>query len=383
MLLRFLPLIVANLQRKKIRTYMTIGSFGVALFLYCLLATIETSFNQGIEVAGADRLVVFNKTSISTPLPSAYQERMMQIPGVKLVTYAVWFGGIYQNEKNFFPQFAIDYKTFLPMYPEFKVRPDYWDAFIKDKEGCIVGSRTLEKYGWKIGDRIPLRGTYWPGMWEFNIRGIYEGSRNEADLTQFWFHYDYLDEHRLPSFGKGTVEWYMVKVKTIDMAPKVVAAIDQRFANSAFETKTDTEKSFVSDFVKQMGNIKLIMLSVGGVVFFTLLLVTGSTMSMAVRERTGELAVMKTIGFADHAVLLLVMAEALTISLIGGSIGVVLGKLYTLSGDPTGGMLPIFYLAPQKMVIGMGLALTIGMLSGILPALFAMQLRIVDALRRT
>ena len=381
--MRFFTFLLANLLRKKVRFTMTIGSFTVALFLYCLLATIDASFNQGVEVAGADRLVVVNKTSMIQPLPFSYRERLMQLPGVKHVTYAIWFGGIYQSEKNFFPQIAIDVKGHRQMYPEFTIPEKQWEAFLKDKEGCIVGRKTLEKYGWKIGDRVPLRGTLWPGTWEFNIRGIYEGSRNEDDLTQFWFHYDFLDERRPPEFGKGTVGWYMVKVQNIDGAAAVVAAIDKRFANSAYETKTDTEKSFAADFVKQIGNIKLIMLSVGGVVFFTLLLVTGSTMSMSVRERTGELATLKTIGYSDITVLLLVMAESLTIALIGGTIGVLSGKLYTLIGDPTGGLMPTFYLAPPKMVSGLWLALLIGMLSGILPAFFAMRLKIVEALRRT
>jgi len=381
--MKFFFFLVANLLRKKVRFSMTIGSFTVALFLYCLLATIEASFNQGVEVAGADRLVVVNKTSIIQPLPFSYRERLMQIPGVKQVTFAVWFGGIYQNEKNFFPQIAIDVNGHLQMYPEFKVPEKQWQAFIRDKEGCVVGRRTMEKFGWKIGDRIPLRGTIWPGTWEFNIRGVYDGTRHEDDITQFWFHYDFLDERRPPEFGKGTVGWYLVKVQDIERAAAVVAAIDRRFANSAYETKTDTERSFAADFVKQIGNIKLIMLSVGGVVFFTLLLVTGSTMSMSVRERTGEFATLKTIGYSDTAILFLVIAESLCIAVIGGSMGVLAGKLYTLTGDPTGGMLPVFYLAPQKMLVGLMLALLIGVLSSIAPALFAMKLNIVEALRRT
>jgi putative ABC transport system permease protein len=380
--MRFIPLILANLLRKKTRTFMTIGSFSVALFLFCLLATIEGSFNQGVEVAGADRLVVLNRTSMIQPLPYSYKDRIQQIPGIKEVTFGIWFGGIYQNEKNFFPQFAIDTRTQLIVYSEFRVPRDQWEAFLKDKESCVVGRRTLEKYGWKIGDRIPLRGTIWPGTWEFNIRAVYTGTRNEDDLTQFWFHHSYLDERRAPEFGKGTVGWYVVKIDSPDHAAQVSAAIDQRFANSPFETKTDTEKSFASDFIKQVGNIKLIMVSIGGVVFFTLLLVTGSTMAMAVRERTNEIAVLKTLGFSNISVLVLVLAEALVIALAGGSLGLILGKLFTLRGDPTNGLLPIFYLPAGKMLMGLGLALTIGVLCGILPALFAMQLKIVEALRR-
>jgi putative ABC transport system permease protein len=377
--MKFFPLLIANLFRKKIRTALTLGSFSVALFLFCLLATIDASFNQGVEVAGVDRLVVLNRTSLIQPLPYSYQERLLQINGVKAVTFATWFGGIYQNERNFFPQFAIDYTTYPQMYPEFTIPPEQWEDFIRDREGCVVGRGTFVKYGWKLGDRIPLRGTIFPGAWEFNIRAVYEGTRNEDDTTQFWFRYDYLDERR--DLGKGTVGWYMVKVDTPDYAAQVAAAVDRLFSNSPFETKTETEKSFASDFIKQVGNIKLIMISIGGVVFFTLLLVTGSTMSMSVRERTGEIAVLKTIGFSDIMVLCLVLGESLLLALVGGGTGLVLAKLFTLGGDPTGGFLPVFYLAPRKMAMGLVLALIIGILCGILPALFAMRLKIVEALR--
>ena len=216
---KFFPLLVANLGRKKTRSALTMGSFAVALFLFSLLGTIDSSFNQGVEVAGADRLVVMNKTSLIQPLPLSYMERIQQIKGVKDVTYAIWFGGIYMDEKNFFAQLVIDHKTYLQMYREFIVPPAQWRDFCADREGAIVGKKLLQRFGWKIGDRIPIQGGIFPGTWEFNIRGVYSGTRNEDDETQFWFRYDYLDERR--DLAKGTVGWYMVRVDNPDNAPAI------------------------------------------------------------------------------------------------------------------------------------------------------------------
>lgn len=378
--MKFWPLLFANFKRKKTRAILTLGSFAVALFLFGLLATIQAAFNQGIEVAGADRLVILNKVSLTQPLPYSYRDRILQVPGVKAATFATWFGGIYQDEKNFFAQFAIEKDTWFAMYPEFKVPQDQLAAFRSDREGCLVGRSTFEKFKWKIGDRIPLKAPIWGGVWEFNIRGVFDGTRREDDTTPMLIQWDYWQE-RTP-FGKGTVGWYVVRVDNPDHAPQIVKAIDDKFANSPWETKTDTEKAFATGFVKQMGNIELLILSIGAVVFFTLLLVTGNTMAMSVRERTGELAVLKTLGFTDAGVLLLILAESLAYALAGGGLGLLLVKLFTLSGDPTHGMLPVFYLAPSKMLLGIAAAFLVGVASGIIPAVLAMRLRIVDALRR-
>jgi putative ABC transport system permease protein len=378
--MKFLPLILANLLRKKLRTVLTIGSFAVALFLFGLLSVIQTAFNQGVTVAGVDRLVVINKISLIMPLPYSYKEQLLQIHGVKEVTFAAWFGGVYQDEKNFFPQFAIDNQTYLQMYPEFQIPKDQWDAFLYDREGCIVGRKLVKKYGWKLGDRIPIKGTIWPGSWEFNVRGIYDGTRTEDDTTQFWFHYDYLEERRL--WGKGTVGWYVVRLDDPDDAVQVTRTIDERFANSPYETTAATEKAFAAGFIKQVGNIQLLLLSVGGVVFFTLLLVTGNTMAMSVRERTDELAVLKTLGFSDTSALLIILCESLGYAVIGGGLGLIGAKLFTLSGDPTGGFLPLFHFPPLQMALGMLLTMSVGIASGIIPALLAMRLKIVDALRK-
>jgi putative ABC transport system permease protein len=377
--MKFLPLVIANLFRKKIRTILTIGSFAVALFLFGLLAIVRGAFSQGVDIAGADRLVVINKVSLIQPLPLSYRDRLLRIPGIKEVTHDNWFGGVYQDEKNFFPQFAVDVDNQRAMYPEFVIPGEQWQAFAGDREGAIVGQGLADRFGWKIGDRIPIKGTIYPGAWEFNLRGIYHGKRAQDDTTQFWLHWDFLEER---AFQKGNVGWYVVRVTNPDLSVQVAKAIDEEFANSPFETKTDTEKAFATSFVKQMGNIEFLILTVGGVVFFTLLLVTGNTMAIAVRERVGELAVLKALGFSDRVMLMLVLEESLLVALIGGGLGMCLAKLFTLGGDPTHGILPYFYLPMPAILMGIAAALLVGVVAGILPAVSAMRLRVVDAIRR-
>jgi putative ABC transport system permease protein len=378
--MKYRHLILTNLFRKKIRSGLTAGSFAVALFLFGILAVVRGAFQQGVEVAGADRLVVVNRVSIIQPLPLAYGDRLARVPGVTHVTFANWFGGVYQDERNFFPQFAIDRESYRQMFPEFVIPDDQWQAFLADREGAVVGESLAERFKWKMGDRVPIKGTIFPGTWEFNIRGVYRGQRVQDDTTQFWFRWDYLDERK--TFGKGLVGWYTVRIANPDDAVRLVRAIDEGFANSPFETKTDTEKAFAASWVKQMGNIQLLLLSIGSVVFFTLLLVTGNTMAIAVRERTRELAVLKAVGFSDGFVLVLVIVETMVVAAVGGGMGLALAKLFTLRGDPTGGLLPFFYLPPDVIILGLVLALAVGLMAGILPALSASKLRVVDALRR-
>jgi putative ABC transport system permease protein len=379
--MKYAGLVWANLFRKKLRLTLTIGSFAVALMLFGFLAVVREAFAGGVEIAGADRLVVINRTSIIQPLPLAYRDKILRIPGVKSVTHANWFGGVYQEEKNFFPQFAIDVETWRRMYPEFQLPDEQWNTFVKDRQGAIAGAATAERFGWKIGDRIPIKGTFLPGVWEFNLDGIYHGTRQADDETQFWFQWA-LFEEKLPDRFKGQIGWYTVKIDTPDHGLRVARAIDAQFSNSPFETRTETEKAFAAGWVKQFGNIQFLILTIGSVVFFTLLLVTGNTMAIAVRERTNEMAVLKAVGYSDRFVLLLVLAESLVIATVGGVLGLLLAKGFTLLGDPTRGLLPYFYLPGSAMVTGLLAALAIGVASGILPAIGAMRMRVVDALRR-
>jgi putative ABC transport system permease protein len=378
--MKYLALIVANLRRKKVRTTLTIGSFAAALFLFGLLIAVRGSFNQGVSVAGADRLIVINRVSLMQPLPISYRDRLLQIPGVTAVTFATWFGGVYQDERNFFPQMVIDPDSWLRIYPEFRVSDAEWGEFMKDRQGCLAGETTAKRFGWKIGDRIPIKGTYLPGVWEFNLRGIYRGARPDDDTTQFWLRRDYFEE-KAPAYWKGLVGWYIVKVANLNAAPRVIAAIDEDFSNSPWETKTETEKSFAAAFVKQIGNIEFLILSIGAVVFFTLLLVTGNTMAIAVRERTGELAVLKTVGFGDALVLWMVLGESLFLSLVGGTLGVLAAKAVApgLSNFMYGARI---YLPVPDLALGIALGLVAGAMAGVLPAVSAMRLKVVDALRR-
>jgi putative ABC transport system permease protein len=379
--MKFLGLIRANLFRKKIRFILTIGSFAVALFLFGILAVVRVAFSGGVDIAGADRLVVINRTSIIQPLPFAYADKIKRIPGVKEITFANWFGGVYQDERNFFPQFAIDVDNQRKVYPEFAIPEEQWQNFVNDRQGAIAGAATAKRFGWKVGDRIPIKGTFLGGVWEFNLDGIYHGTRQADDETQFWFQWKRFDE-QVPAQYKGHVGWYTVKVEHPDDSLRISKAIDGEFANSPFETHTDTEKAFAAGWVKQFGNIQFLIMAIGGVVFFTLLLVTGNTMAIAVRERTGELAVLKAVGYSDRFVLLFVLGESLLIAVFGGALGLGLAKLFTLGGDPTRGLLPFFFLPGKAIIAGLGVTLAVGAASGLIPAIGAMRLRVVDALRR-
>jgi putative ABC transport system permease protein len=379
--MKFLGLVRANLFRKKIRFILTIGSFAVALFLFGILAVVRVAFSGGVDIAGADRLVVINRTSIIQPLPFAYADKIKRIPGVKELTFANWFGGVYQDERNFFPQFAIDVDNQRKVYPEFSIPEEQWQNFVNDRQGAIAGAATAKRFGWKVGDRIPIKGTFLGGVWEFNLDGIYHGTRQADDETQFWFQWKRYDE-QVPAQYKGHVGWYTVKVEHPDDSLRISKAIDGEFANSPFETHTDTEKAFAAGWVKQFGNIQFLIMAIGGVVFFTLLLVTGNTMAIAVRERTGELAVLKAVGYSDRFVLLFVLGESLLIALFGGALGLGLAKLFTLGGDPTRGLLPFFFLPGNAILAGLGVTLAVGAASGLIPAIGAMRLRVVDALRR-
>jgi|SRR5579862_4059516 len=381
--MKFANLIFANLFRKKIRLALTIGSFAVALFLFAFLGVVRDAFGRGADVAGADRLVTINRTSIINTIPLSYRDKMLRIPGVKVVTHNNWFGGVYKDEKNFFPQFVIDPENQRQVFPEFTVPDDQWSTFVKDREGAIVGARTMERFHWKIGDRVPIKTTlYGGGAWEFNIDGVYHGQRPQDDETQFWFQWASFEE-RVPERLKGQIGWYVLRVDNPDDSPRIAKAIDAEFANSPYETKTETESAFAAGWVKQFGNIQFLIVTIGTVVFFTLLLVTGNTMAISVRERTAELAVLKAIGFSDRAILFFVLGESLVIALVGGLLGLTLAVLaIPVLANALNGMLPALILSPALIGFGLFTALVVGIASGILPGIGAMRMRVVNALRR-
>jgi putative ABC transport system permease protein len=382
--MKFLPLIWKNVWRRKIRTTFTLLSVFIAFLLFGILMTIRTAFSLGIDIAGLDRLILIHKVSLIMPLPVAYKARLQQVSGVQVATHQTWFNGIYQEPANFFANIAVEPAPFMQVYPEFRLPPDQLTAWLADRQGAVAGRDLAQRFGWKVGDRIPLTGTIWQpkqGMtWEFNLVGIYDGDEG-IDKTQFFFRYDYLDENRAQ--GDGLVGWYVVKIADAGQSVALSRTFDEMFANSAAETKTTTEKGFIESFAKQIGDIGAIMIAISSTVLFMFGLVLASTMAQSVRERTSELAVLKTLGFSGGAILTLVLAESLFIVLVGGGLGLALAWLFVQGGDPTGGMLPIFVLPGRDIAIGAALMASMGLLAGAAPAIGAMRLRITDALRRS
>ena len=383
--MKFAGLVWANLKRKKIRTLLTLLSILVAFVLFGYLSAITRALAQGVDVAGADRLVVRHKVSLIMPLPESYEAQMEQLPGVAEAVHATWFGGIYQEPSNFFPQFPVKPEEYLAMYPEFLVSAEAKARWLETRTGAIVGRTTAERFGWEVGDRVPIQATIFTHdggqtTWDFDIVGIYDGAERGTDTTAFLFRWDFFDEAR--DWGRGQVGWYVARVEDPREAADVAKRIDAQFANSPAETKAETEGAFVQGFAEQVGNIGAIMVAILAAVFFTILLVAANTMAYAVRERTGELAVLKAVGFTDGQVLGLVLAEALALACLGGFLGLGLGWILISLGDPTNGALPIFYFPPRDIVLGVVLVLALGLAAGIFPALQAGRLRIADALRR-
>ena len=382
--MKFRALILANLLRKKARLVLTIGSFAVALFLFALLAVVNEAFSRGADVVSANRLVTINRTSIINTIPLSYRDEILRIPGVKYITHNNWFGGVYQDAKNFFPQFVIDPENQRQVFPELIVPDDQWNTFLKDRQGVIVGEATMERFGWRIGDRIPITTTIY-GLagkpFEFNIDGVYHGATPQDDTTQFWIQWEYFKES-IPAAIQGQVGWYVIRIDNPDDAPRIAKTIDSMYLNSPYETRTETESSFAEGWVKQFGNIKFLIVSIGSVVFFTLLLVTGNTMAISVRERTRELGVLKAIGFSDRAVLGFILGESMVISLAGCiGLGLALVAIPALS-HAMAGLLPPLLIGAKTLAYGVLAALLVGFASGILPAYGAMRMRVVTALRR-
>jgi putative ABC transport system permease protein len=384
--MKYLHLIWSNLKRKKVRTLLTVLSILVAFVLFGYLAAVERSFNQGVDVAGLDRLVVRHKVSIIQFLPESYKEKMERIKGVSSAVFATWFGGIYQRPSNFFAQMPVVPDEFLDMFPEYILNEEEKEAWLETRSGAIAGRVLADRFDWKVGDRIPIQATIWTkkdggASWEFDLVGIYEGAEKGTDTSQFFFRHDFFHESR--AWGSGNVGWYYVRVDEPERAAEIAELIDLEFANSPYETKTEPEGAFVQGFAKQIGNIAAIMMAILSAVFFTILLVAGNTMAQSVRERTEELAVLKAMGFTHRGVLGLVLAESCLLAMLGGFLGLAIAwMLITWIGDPSGGALPIFFLPIKDLMLGIVLVLLLGLVTGLLPALQAQRLQIADALRR-
>jgi putative ABC transport system permease protein len=385
--MKFFYLVFGGLRRKKLRTVLTMLSIMIAFVLFGALCAIKLAFTAGVEMASARRLMVIHKVSFIQLLPESYKARIEKIPGVTAVSHMTWFGGVYQDPKNFMGTFPVVPENFLRLTPEVILPEDQKKAWLQTRVGAIAGSAVAKRFGWKIGDRIPFKSPIWfndakqSDFWEFELVGIYEGAKKSTDTTGFYFRYDYFDEVRRAQ-GKGLVGWYSVEIDDANRAAEVGRLIDAEFANSPYETKTQPEGAMFQGFASQIGDIGAIMIAVLSAVFFTILLVAGNTMAQSVRERTEELGVLKAMGFTNERVLALVLAESCLIASMGGFLGLLIAWLVTLGGSPVPQFLPIFYVPTSNWIVGAGLVVALGLVAGIIPALQAMRLQIAVALRR-
>ena len=378
--MKYFGLIWRNVWRKKIRTSLTIMSVFVAFLLFAFLSAVGKAFTAGEDLADAERLIVLEKVSIINSLPQSYQDRIASVPGVEAVSHANWFGGYYQEPRNQgYAQFPVKPYEYFSLYPEFEMPEEQLAAWADNRQGAVVGSQMAEALGWEVGDRVPITATIFPKTdgsmtWEFDIEGIFSTDDPRFPVNFMLFQYDYFDEARAHS--QGSVGWYVLRVEDGADPVAVANAIDAQFQNSPYETDTATEAAFNAAFAAQLGNIALIVSLILGAVFFTLLLVSGNTMSQSVRERIAELAVLKTVGFEDKTVLGIVLSESVLIMLLGGLLGLGTGWLLL----EFGGMLPGVVLPSSSIVTALGFMIGAGLLAGLFPALKAMRLSIIDAL---
>lgn len=384
--MRYLPLLWAGLFRKKTRTILTLLSIVVAFALFGLLQAVQAAFESGADAADAKRLLTTARYSIIEPLPMAYQRRIEQVPGVVGVAYADWFGAKYQNESNAFPVFAVDPARYLDMYPEFTIARAQREAFVKTRTGAVAGKRLADRFGWRVGQKLPISSEIHPKTdgsmnWEFDLVGIIDADdpavRGNTDMVLI--NVAYFDEAR--QVGKGKTGWYIVRIADSIQARGISASIDTLFMNSPDETKTQPEKEFAIGFAKQIGDIGALVTRILVAVFFTILILTGNTMAQSIRERIPELAILKTLGFSDGKVTALVLAEAVLLLILGGAIGMgaAVAAMPALNGS-TGGRFPPLFVGPETWLLAAVVAAVVALVIGLPPALRANRLKIVDAL---
>jgi putative ABC transport system permease protein len=380
-------LVRKNLFRRKLRAILMIVSILVAFLIFGVLAGFYRAFNAGEDRAAADRLITVNKINFTQPLPIAYFNRVRAVEGVRQVTFANWFGGYYQEPKNFIIALAIEPATYFDVYRnEFDIAPDALQAFIRDRSSAVVGEALAHKWGWKVGDRIPLKSNIFSQRsggqtWDFTIAGIVKGKAEHVDTNFLLFQYNYFDETR--SFGKDTIGWMILQTTAPENNDRVAKAIDAMFANSSAETSTDTEKAFGKAFAAQFGNIALIVTLVVGAAFVTILMIVGNTMALSIRERTREIGVLKTLGFSGPRILRMVLGESILLALLGGIPGLVLAWLATMAlRTSLQNVAPAFSVSWDIVLQGLGLMIALGLITGMIPAINAMRLQIAAALGR-
>jgi putative ABC transport system permease protein len=380
-----LKLLLRNAFRHKLRTGLTILGVTIAILSFGLLRTFINAWYSGVEASSASRLVTRNATSIIFTLPLAYKEKIRQIDGVKQISWGDWFGGIYIEEKNFFANYAVDAKSYIELYSEYVLPESQKEAFFRDRRGCFVGRKLVERFHWKVGDIITLKGTIFPGNWEFVLRGIYYGKNENADETVFFFHWDYLNEvlKRRGSVFADQVGFYMIGVKDPNRAAEVAQAIDRTFKNSLAETLTETEKAFVLSFISMSNAIIVAIQLVSFVVIIIIIAVAANTMAMTARERIGEYAIFKTLGYRGWRIAGMIVGESLVITMIGCLIGIVLTPPATaVFRQLLGSYFPGFTVKMETAYMALGASILVGLCAAIIPTWRAVSIRIADGLRR-
>jgi putative ABC transport system permease protein len=383
-----LALIRKNLFRKKLRAGLMIASILVAFAIFGVLLAFERAFNAGQEVAQDDRLVVVNRINFTQPLPIAYFNRVRAVEGVRQVAHLNWFGGYFQDPKNFLIVLAVEPRTYMDVYGnDINIPAEAQAAFLRERTGALVGKAMMEKWGWKVGDRVPIASNIFSQKsgsrsWDFTIVGTFTPKKAQIDTNFMVFQYAYFDETR--SFGKDTIGWMVLQTNSASLNDRVAKTIDGMFANSFYETSTDTEKAFNKAFVAQLGNIALIVVLVVGAAFVTILMIVGNTMALSIRERTREIGVLKTLGFSGGRVLRLVLGEAILLALIGGlpGIGIAVLVAFLVRENPSN-FLPRIAVSPDIVLLAIVLMVALGVITGMIPALNAMRLKIATALGRS
>ncbi|MFA7405882.1 MAG: ABC transporter permease [Pelobacteraceae bacterium] len=380
-----LKLLSRNAFRHRLRTFLTILGITVAILAFGLLQTVVSAWYAGVNASSSTRLICRNSISLIFSLPIAYQERIRHIEGVSAVTYANWFGGVYVTERNFFPNFAIEPNSYLALYPEFVLKPEEKRAFLLDRKGCVIGKKLAERFGWKLGDSIPLKGTIFPGTWEFVVRGIYTGADKSTDESQFFFQWEYLNQTLKKTVPRRAdqIGVYIIGLKNPQSAAEVSLAVDSAFKNSLAETLTETEKAFQLSFISMTEAIVVAIRIVSFVVIIIIMVVVANTMAMTARERIGEYAIFKAMGFQAHHIAGMVFGESLFITATGGGLGILLTfPVARKFGEVMGNFFPVFQVERSTLYMDFAFCLIVGVIAGIFPTWRAIRIKIADGLRR-
>ena len=380
-----IKLLFRNAFRHTLRTSLTILGITIAILAFGLLRTVVSAWYAGVEASSANRLITRNAISLVFLLPSSYKDKIRQIEDVKTVSWGNWFGGIYIDEKNFFPNFAVDPKTYLDLYPEYLLTPEEKKGFFHDRKGCIVGRLTAQKYGWKIGDAVTLRGTIFPGNWEFIVRGIYRGRDKGTDESQFFFNWEYLNESlkKTNPAHADQIGFFILGIRSPEQAAEVASAIDRSFKNSITETLTETERAFQMGFVSMTEAIVIAVQLVSFVVIGIIMAVVANTMAMSARERTGEYVVFKTLGFGSRHLAGLIFGESFVITMTGCALGILATfPAAEAFGNAMSTFLPVFNVSAETIYYDLLAAVVVATTAAIIPTIRIMHIRIADGLRK-